>query len=237
MAFCKSCGKGVCQDCLVVCGGNSYCKTCIESGRVITAPPSVAEAVPVPKIASSKAFFIVGGVGCGINTIVGVLFFLSALPGYCYGVSYWTVSIVLLAVGIILASVGYLGVHRNYGSGVGVASFAMAIVVGAFFVSWVTLDTIFDYVYIAWQLRVCIWASMYELFFVTMILWGVTHVTTRRFTGKSGLSLAAGIMLIVTAVFLNVSTSLWVAYDVSWFYDSYYLDWVIPQSFSSCLVH
>jgi hypothetical protein len=43
-----------------------------------------------------------------------------------------------------------------------------------------------------------------------VIIWGVTHITTRRFTGKSGLSLATGIMLILTAVFVDIWATLWI---------------------------
>ena len=231
VALCKVCGKGVCQDCLVVLGGDNYCKACIESGRVaVVAPspePSVAESVPMSKGTPSKAFFVVGGVGCIVNTIAAIWFFFATLaPVFDYGLSSWIIGYVLLMIGLGLASVGYLGTHRNYGSGVGTASFAVAIVVSVLFLLWTVWLIVgypigYPYYEEYWQLRTYIWATIYEIFFAMMVLWGVTHITTRGFTGKSWLSFATGIMLIITAVFLEISTTLSVVSMMFW----RYYDW------------
>lgn len=224
VALCKSCGKGVCQDCLVAFGDNNHCKACLESGRVVAVAPSpeptVAESVPVPKGTPSKAFFAVGGVGCIINTVAAIWFFFAALARF--GQYSWIIGYVLLMIGLGLASVGYLGMRRNYGSGVGTASFAVAIVVSVLFLFWTVWLTVsypFDYLYLEdyWLLRRYIWAAIFEIFFTMIVLWGVTHITTRRFTGKSGLSYATGIMLIITAVFLEISTTLSVVM-MFWYY-------------------
>jgi hypothetical protein len=34
LVVCKIYGKGVCNNCLMTIAGNSYCKTCVEAGRV-----------------------------------------------------------------------------------------------------------------------------------------------------------------------------------------------------------
>ena len=115
VAFCKSCGKGVCQDCLVTFGGNSYCKDCIEHGKVAAVAPSpeltAAESVPMPTGKPSKAFFVVGGVGCIINAIAAIWFFFNTLvPGIAFDLRYFSIiGDVLLVIGLILASFGYLG--------------------------------------------------------------------------------------------------------------------------------
>jgi len=179
---------------------------------------AVAEPSLVPKGRSSKALFIVGAVGCIINTIAAIWFFLAyariiRLGSVSY-TSYWTIGYVLLVIGLSLASVGYIGARRNYGSGVGTASFAITIVVSILFLLW-TIWQIMDYpffndYYEEYQLlRSSIFATIYEIFFVMVILWGVTHITTRRFTGKLGLSLATGIMLILAAVFVDIWIALW----------------------------
>jgi len=229
VAFCKSCGKGVCRDCVVVVGGDSYCKACLEGGRVAVAAPSaaptVAEGVPMPRGKPSKAFFVVGGVGCVVNTITAIWLFLAVLNLIPAGQFLWIVGYVLLMIGLSLASVGYLGMRRNYGSGPGVASFALAVVVSVLFLIWTVwrvvgypLGDFTRYYEDYWLLRTYIWATIYEIFFAMMVLWGVTHITTRRFTGKSGLSAATGIMLIITAVFLEVSTTAWVILEIFWRY-------------------
>jgi hypothetical protein len=234
VAFCKSCGKGICQDCLVVVGGNSYCKACLEGGRVaVAAPPltpTVAEIVPAPKETPSKAFFIVGGVGCVVNTVTAMWLFLASLAVIAaYDQFPWIVGCILLIIGLSLASIGYLGMRRNYGSGVGVASFAVAIVVSVLFLIWTVWLVVgyppgyFRYYEDYWLLQTYIWATIYEIFFAMMVLWGVTHITTRRFTDKSGLSAATGIMLIITAVFLEISTTARVFLEIFWRY--YYEYW------------
>jgi len=224
VAFCKTCGKGVCQDCLVVFGGDNYCKTCIESGRVVAVVPSpeptVAESVPVPKARPSRAFFVVGGVGCVVIAIAAIWFFLASFETFAYFQFFWVIGHALLIIGLVLASVGYLGMRRNYGSGIGVASFAVAIVVSVLFSFWTVWRTVGTELEYNWLLNMYVWSTIYEIFFVMMILWGVTHLTTRRFSGKSGLSLASGIMHIITAVFLEITTSLWVVfeYQLQWHY-------------------
>jgi len=186
---------------------------------------AMAEPSLVPKGRPSKAFFTVGAVGCIINTIAAMWFLLDAYVSVFRREPFWIIGYFLLVIGLSLASVGYLGTRCNYGSGAGTASFAIAIVVSILFLLWAIWRAIgypFFHGYEEyWLLRSYVLATIYELFFVMMILWGVTHVTTRRFTGNSGLSLATGIMLILAAVFVNVWTTLWFV-DTLWWYHGYH---------------
>jgi len=212
VTFCKSCGKGVCQDCLVAFGGDSYCKDCIEHGKVAAVVPSlkptVAERVPVPKGKPSRAFFVVGGVGCIVNTVAAIWFFLLKLDIFSLpflGLSSWVIGYILLAIGLILASIGYFGMRRNYDSRIGLAGFVVGIITSVLFLLW----TVWDYIAVfpingSWMLVVYFEVTIYNIFFIMMILWGITHIITRRFTGRSGLSFATGIMLIMTAIFLEI---------------------------------
>jgi hypothetical protein len=190
---------------------------------------AVAEPSLVPKGRPSKALFIVGAVGCVINTLAAMWFFLATVMWFFFAASIpeplWIIGYVLLVIGLSLASVGYFGTRRNYGSGVGTASFAIAIVVSILFLLlaiWRIMGYPFFHGYEEyWLLRSYVLTTIYEIFFVMMILWGVTHITTRRFTGNSGLSLATGIMLILAAVFVSVWTTLWIA-DTFWRYYGYH---------------
>jgi len=176
----------------------------------------------VPKEIQSRAFFVVGGVGCIVNAVAAMWLFLTTLaPTFVFGIDSWIIGYFLLIIGLILASLGYLGTYCNYGSGVGAASFAIAIVVSVLFLSW-TIWHIANYPFYYryyeeyWHLLTYIWAIIYEIFFVMMILWAVTHITSRYFTDKPGLSLATGIMLIITAVFLEISSILSVVLMMFW---------------------
>ena len=188
--------------------------------RYIHTKPAIVESVLVPKGTSSKAFFVVGGVGCIINIVAGIWHIFTTLytlvtlyiPARVVVIffpclSYWAINDILFAIGLILASVGYLGMGRCYGSGVGLASFAVGVVTGVLFLLapfWgENLASKLD-----WVLRVCIGVTIFQIFYLMMILWGATHITTRRFTGKSKLSLATGIMFIITAVSLEISATI-----------------------------
>jgi len=187
----------------------ALCDSCRKStyqNRLITVAPShestIAESELTVKATSSKAFFIVGGVGSIITAIAAIWSFLETFTDSLF---FWAIGNVLLVIGIILASIGYLGMRYNYGSGIGVASFAIAIVVSVLVLlrtAWQIVGTEFDY---NWLLNIYVWSVIYEIFFVMIILWGVTHITTRYFSGNLGVSLASGTMHIITAVFLQIT--------------------------------
>jgi len=164
---------------------------------------------------------------------------LALIPAY--GQFPWIAGCILLMIGLSLASVGYLGMRRNYGSGVGVASFAVAIVVSVLFLIWTVwlvlgypLGDFARYFEDYWLfLRTYIWATIYEIFVAMMVLWGITHITTRRFTEKSGLSAATGIMLIITAVFLEISAMAWVILEIYWRYNEYWYWYPFAEIFEA----
>lgn len=95
---------------------------------------AVAELGPVPKGRPSKALFTVGAVGCIINTISAIWFMLSTYVPVFWDEPFWIIGYGLFVIGLSLASVGYLGARRNYGSGAGAGGFAVAIVVSVLFV-------------------------------------------------------------------------------------------------------
>ena len=198
---------------------------------------AVAEPSLVPKGRPSKALFIVGAVGCIINTIAAIWFFLDRYVHLFSDEPFWIIGYVLLVIGLSLASVGYLGARRNYGSGVGTAGFAVAVVVSVLFLLWTVWRIIGYPRYIPYKeyllLHSYIFVTIYEIFFIMVILWGVTHITTRRFTGKSGLSLATGIMLVLAAVFVQIwGTTLWIANFTFWWYDYHtFVFWEIVDIF------
>jgi len=213
-----------------------YCEERLKNGRlvaVVASPsePHVAESVPVPKGTPKKAFFVVGGVGCIINTVAAIWFFLLTLGLLSLpfrGLSSWVIGYILLAIGLILASIGYFGMRRNYDSRIGLAGFVVGIITSVLFLLW----TVWDYIVVfpmnsSWMLVVYFEVTLYNILFIMMILWGVTHIITRRFTGKSGLSFATGIMLIMTAVFVEIFDTL-LAFFLIWrFYPTSVLNWAL----------
>jgi len=219
VAICVSCGKGLCRDCSIVITGNNYCKACVESEkwrgpptRPLAAPtptptappiPPKTKPTPTPKGRPSKAQFTVGGIGSVFNVIAAIPLFILAfmlvaaiVGGYAPALEYYVLFFLPFG-GIIMAGIGYLGIRRNYGSAMGIASFAFAIVTLVLLLLFSLAGITFHYAnpeeWATAQVIQCLW---FIPFGIMQILWGATHIKTRKFTGKSRLSLATGIILI-----------------------------------------
>ncbi len=210
VAICKSCGRGACQECTVIVSGNSYCKTCVALSRVPapTAQPSTPTiSMARPTGMHSRSPFIVGAIGVIISSVTAP--FLSLFGGFGGGIFAWysgagtivyTIGGIILGAGLILAAIGYLGIRRNYGLGTGTAGFALSIMTAVFLFASVAANII------APAYRYSPWLAIYHmlmiltlvLFGVMQILWGVAHINSRRYTGSSGLTLATGIILIIS---------------------------------------
>ena len=215
VAICMSCGKGICQQCTVLVEGNSYCRTCVET-RGITSQMAQT-AIPKPGGVPSKTPFVIGGVGAIISGVAAVLsifggigsLWLFGFYGLYSSIAFFSViSGVLLAVGLILAGIGYKGIKTNYGLSIGTAGFALGIVSCVFFLIENALVIItrssnyYYYSYNPWYLAPTIIAMIaLELFAATQILWGVAHINSRKYTGNDGLGMSAGIILIISGAF------------------------------------
>jgi len=226
VAVCVSCGKGLCRDCSIVIAGNNYCKTCVESEKwrgpptqpvAAPTPPPTAPPIPpkvkptpTPKGRPSKAQFTVGGIGSIFNVIAAIPLFILAIMlftaifgGYTPAPQYYEEFWYFMPFGgIIMAGIGYLGIRRNYGSAMGIASFAFAIVSLVLLVLFSLAGMSLYYAHPEeWAMAKVIQGLWFIPFGITQILWGATHIITRKFTGKSGLSLATGVMLILAGSF------------------------------------
>jgi len=220
VAVCKSCGKGVCSNCAVEINGVAYCKTCVESKAVAATSRETQVAMPLPSGIPSKTHFIIGGVGAIISGIAALMFLFigglallwwSGAGGY-YMNSASLAGFVILGIGLILAGIGYLGISRNFRKGVATASFAFCIIVtvflfitAAFGLIWSSQGYYYYYYSSPWYTTYIIAVIVtLVLFGVMQILWGVSHIQAKQYIGNSGLSLATGIMFIISGA-LTVS--------------------------------
>jgi hypothetical protein len=190
----------------------------VGKGSNISRGLSLAQSIPPPippppQEAAGRAFFICGAVGCIINIIAALLYFVPALsvfsefylPSYMYLATY-----ILFGVGIILASIGYLGIRRYYDSGLGLISFILGIITTVGFLAYGASSIVFNQLNLSYYSEISFmfqlsWIVILNIFFITLILWGVTHIVNRRATGKAGLSITTGIFLILTAIFMAAS--------------------------------
>jgi hypothetical protein len=221
VAICKSCGKGVCKDCAIMLSGNSYCKTCIEEGKVGVGPVTIPQAqlaTAKPTGIPSRTPFIIGSVGsimAGVAAILMIfvgytsLFLFGLLGGYGYGVTGVAVSI-FLGVGIILTGFGYKGIKSNYGPSTGLAGFALSIVAAVLFFVTAALGIVANnsyyyyssYYYGPWYAAFVISMLVSIIMFgVTQIIYGVAHINCRKYTGNPALGMATGIILIISGSF------------------------------------
>lgn len=173
---------------------------------------------PPPQETTGRALFICGGVGCIINIVASLLYFLTMLSAFfqLYLPSYTVINLVayiLFGVGIILASIGYLGMRRYYGSGLGLASFILGIITAVGFLVSSPIGIMFEQLNLSYNSGISlaiqlVWIAILNIFYVALILWGVTHIMNRRSTGKSGLSITTGIFCILTAIFMAASDTI-----------------------------
>ena len=147
VAVCKGCGKGLCQNCSVQVSQVSYCKTCIEGGRVqmqYTQYPQAPSQMPPqysapyggygsPNVPNFKALFEKGATGLVIAGIGAAIY--AALSLYNIASSYgldFTGSIMLIffaivfAYGISTAGQGYKGIKAAFGHSIGTAGSILA---------------------------------------------------------------------------------------------------------------
>lgn len=216
VAVCRSCGKGICQQCTVLVEGNSLCRECVETRGFKNQMDRTA--IPKPGGTPSKTPFIIGGVGAIISGVAAVLsifggigssFWLFGYYGYGYSTAFFSMMTgVLLSVGLILAGIGYKGIKTNYGRSIGTAGFALSIVSCVFFLIDAVLVIIarggyyYYYYYNPWYIVYVLFGIIaLELFAATQIVWGVAHINSRKYTGNSALGMATGILLIISGAF------------------------------------
>jgi hypothetical protein len=207
-----------------------------ETAYFLSSLPNVATSplISGQRHSLGRGYFVVGGVGCIINVIAAVWYFIDVLGIMLSPYPYlWTADYILLVVGVVFTSLGYLGIHRLYGLGLGLASFVVSIIVSAALlgrtVALVLMEEwIKPYIGILSYLQLQSYISymVWEGFFSMLILWAVTLIINRGSIGHSRLSVATAIMSIITAAFLEVSNTLWFLYDTlsatSYLYDVYY---------------
>ena len=170
------------------------------------AVPTALPPTPTPKGVPSKAQFTVGGIGSILNVIASIPLLILAImltnaimhgyipaPEYAEFLYFWPFG------GLIMAGIGYLGIRRNYGSAMGIVSFAFAIISLVLLIFFSLVGMSLYYIDSEeWATAQAIQGLWFIPFGITQILWGATHIVSRKFTGKSGLSLATGIILILT---------------------------------------
>ncbi len=144
----------------------------------------------------TKPLFIVAAVGYIIAMIAAIWYIADWAFLYTdaiLDIAMWWV----FAVGLLLGSFAFLGYRSYYGSSMGLATFIISLVFIWFYPLGYTL----------WYTPLYFIGIFLEiigvvLIGVMMILWGVSKIVVRNKTGQMGVTLAAGIIFIITGGFM-----------------------------------
>ncbi|MFX1476296.1 MAG: hypothetical protein ACFFCO_12585, partial [Promethearchaeota archaeon] len=134
IAACVSCGRGVCKECRISVQGITYCKPCLEGGKMDTAPtPSrpvpaptrtprrtvIKRTVRVPQSTRKplRPLFFIGAIG-----VIIVMIAMTAYTYYHYcnhvvgGLQVLLIySSTIVFISSIIAGIGFFGYWWNYG--------------------------------------------------------------------------------------------------------------------------
>ena len=179
-------------------------------GYMLVAPPPI----PRPRGVPSRTPFVVGAVGHFFSAAMVIVYGVGSL--WLVGLSYlyqgFPLMVVILA-GILFAAlvihlVGFFGLWKNYGSGVGAGAFAYGLIAATMFLVTNVLSlfaverTCYNYYPPYCYERVASWWVAFAIASVVMlgvmfILDGVAFLVARRFTPIPGAGIAAGVLFIV----------------------------------------
>ena len=228
IAFCQSCGNGLCSNCRISIAGVSYCQPCLDAGRIRTLglhPEDPEERLPIPigpVTSNSRRNFLLG-----IGGMIIVAIFIHLLWIYPVFGTYVqpdapaslrimprTVGFAIIAVGITLCGFAF-DEFKNY------FNFRWGFIVGIYTIlsPWMMVigDLLLytELVYVqdpmnSWRLLPGPLGPLYfvistvgtVLIGVLLILWAATLLSVRKFTGSSKLNLSASILLLICAHFI-----------------------------------
>jgi len=179
-------------------------------GYVLVAPPPV----PRPRGIPSRTPFVVGAVGHFFSAAMSIAYGVGSLLliglGYLYRANPLVVVILagVLFAALVLHVVGFLGLWKNYGSGVGAGAFAYGLIAATMFLvaNILSLFAVEQYCtggyYPYCYERIAPWSTALTLASIVMIgvmfiVDGVAFLATRRFTPIPGAGIAAGVLFIV----------------------------------------
>ena len=99
--------------------------------------PFLDEPNPIPQVKSIKTLLLIGALGHIVCLVAIAYLFSLTLAWIRLPSPFWRVVDLLLAIGMMLASSAYLGIHRRFDSTFGKGSFIIAIISGIGLLFWI----------------------------------------------------------------------------------------------------
>ena len=205
---CNKCGRAICVNCAEKYGALTFCSQCNPYPGRSPEP----EELPDP---GRPGTFTGGAVGAILVGIMSVIIGITTL----YMILNWelesewmallVISTLIFMVGCIIMGVGFLGFSRSYSSHFGVVALIFSIIAPVLLLIFTIYS--FEYYYHYYDYY---WGGGYsESYYyleswilwlghvmvgVMLILMGVSSLLIGKHTGKRGVSIAAGVLLIVS---------------------------------------
>ncbi|MBM4249996.1 MAG: hypothetical protein FJ149_11340 [Euryarchaeota archaeon] len=173
-------------------------------------------APPRPRGPPARPLFYIGAAGMFVLAAAGILgglvFFIAPF-GYGYGRGYpfeIVITGVMVLISSVMAAVGYLGLYRNYGSGMGAASGIYLLIAASLFlvltagsIEYHSFGGYWDETgYGYYTPNIFMYWTGYIIFGVAPILTGTSHLVSRHHMTIPGLGVATGVLLIIGGAFL-----------------------------------
>jgi hypothetical protein len=175
-------------------------------------------------------YFTLGALGSLISVIsIGLIVIIDLFPSLVhlylhpiYGEVTLFLTTILLGVGILLASFGYREIKNSYGLLSGTAGFAFGIIASIVVFSKAVVGIITPDVMLKVYPPPLIdqinsWMSLLNVLFLgfTQVIWGITHLKSRKFCKKPKLSLiTSGSFIVSGAVMLSVILTIFYSYYI-----------------------
>jgi hypothetical protein len=210
IAVCKSCGKGLCQNCNIDVNKISYCKNCIETGKVTFEPKEES----APEIISTTWAFRTGfkrgslgllSAGIALLVLATVSYVDLFAPMSDAGAGIIVVILfVVLGLGLGLSSSGYNTIHTVYGYTIGIVGEIVGAVSGVFFFIYLLLS--FEGMNYSGTLSAggLFYLIAFCFLGITQLVWGTINVVIGKSTQRPRLSLISGILLMCSGGLLTL---------------------------------
>jgi hypothetical protein len=217
--MCPSCGRYICDICLVNVLNVPHCKDCAEGiiyqmAATKTKMPNPQKLLPLSSTPSPK-YYGFGYIGGGFMTI-GALFLwilgihrrFDFLPDYIWGLL-WPMGVTLLCVGLAIAAIGFYGFYVNLGSTLGYICLVILPLGSLFFLAIFMYSFYIDY-------DVGRFSTGLAALSISLILMAITILSVRYHTSTPNLSKLTAIILFVAAC-LSWVVFITEAMGIGWF--------------------
>ena len=222
VAICKSCGKGLCQECNVNVQRISYCRECLNNKLTLQDKDDIQLNILFGPGAETEREFRAGADGLMALGIISlfVVVFVTITEFYNIQAAGATaiiwIWIIATAIATSVTALGYKALGTSYGNNVGIAGRILGYISTVFIflilLVWIVIypNTVssLDAINASNGFRTYFYLT-FTLFGITQIVWGIAQITSRQHTGKTNLAISSRTMMIISGAVTALSIFLY----------------------------